>query len=132
LATDVIIGSAPPERAGAASAISETGSELGGALGIAILGSIGASVYRGVMAGAAPTGISPEAMAAARDTLGGAAAVAARLPDPLGPELFSAARAAFTQALEWTAIISVAVVLVTALAAVFVLRPTAAEPPLQH
>ncbi|MDQ2690235.1 MAG: MFS transporter, partial [Chloroflexota bacterium] len=39
--TELIVGSAPPERAGAASGISETGSELGGALGIAILGSIG-------------------------------------------------------------------------------------------
>lgn len=41
LATDLIVGAAPPERAGAASAISETSSELGGAFGIAILGSIG-------------------------------------------------------------------------------------------
>ena len=50
LATDLIVGAAPPERAGAASAISETGAELGGALGIAILGSIGTAVYRGAMA----------------------------------------------------------------------------------
>jgi DHA2 family multidrug resistance protein-like MFS transporter len=41
LGTDLMVGSAPPERAGAAAAISETSSELGGALGIAILGSIG-------------------------------------------------------------------------------------------
>ena len=45
LATDVIVGAAPPERAGAASAISETGSELGGALGIALLGSLATAVY---------------------------------------------------------------------------------------
>ena len=45
LATDLIVGSAPPERAGAASAISETGSELGGALGIALLGSLATAVY---------------------------------------------------------------------------------------
>src|SRR6266540_2956996 len=45
--TDLIVSSAPPERAGAASGISETGAELGGALGIAILGSIGVAVYRG-------------------------------------------------------------------------------------
>src|SRR5207253_8309599 len=44
LATDLIVGSAPVERAGAASAISETSSELGGALGIAVLGSIGVAV----------------------------------------------------------------------------------------
>ncbi len=44
LATDLMVGTAPPERAGAASAIAETGSEFGGALGIAILGSIGTAV----------------------------------------------------------------------------------------
>ena len=38
--TDLIVGSAPPERAGAAAAISETSSEFGGALGIAVLGSV--------------------------------------------------------------------------------------------
>ncbi|MDQ3054582.1 MAG: MFS transporter, partial [Actinomycetota bacterium] len=46
LTTELIVGSAPPERAGAASGISETAAELGGALGIAILGSIGVAIYR--------------------------------------------------------------------------------------
>ena len=79
LATDLIVGTAPPERAGAASAISETGSEFGGALGIAILGSIGTAVYRGEMADAVPTGVPPEAAELARDTLGGAVAAAGHL-----------------------------------------------------
>ena len=47
LAADLAVGSAPPERAGAASGISETSSELGGALGLAILGTLGTAVYRG-------------------------------------------------------------------------------------
>jgi DHA2 family multidrug resistance protein-like MFS transporter len=46
LSTDLVVGSAPPERAGSASGMSETGTELGGALGIALLGSIGTAVYR--------------------------------------------------------------------------------------
>ncbi|HET9036482.1 MAG TPA: MFS transporter, partial [Myxococcaceae bacterium] len=46
LSNDVVIGCAPPERAGAAAALSETGSELGGALGIALLGSLGTAFYR--------------------------------------------------------------------------------------
>ena len=46
LATDLMVGTAPPERAGAASAIAETGAEFGGALGIAVLGLIGTAVYR--------------------------------------------------------------------------------------
>src|SRR5499433_241022 len=70
--TDLIVSSAPPERAGAASGISETGAELGGALGLAVLGSIGLAVYRGHLASALPPGIPSQAAAAAQDTLGGA------------------------------------------------------------
>jgi MFS transporter, DHA2 family, multidrug resistance protein len=129
LATDLIVGSAPPERAGAASAISETGSELGGALGIAVLGSIGTAVYRGAMVNAVPKGISQEVAAAARDTLGGALAVAARLPIPLGDQLVAAAREAFTHAMELTANISAAVVLAMAIAAALLLPR---QPPRQE
>lgn len=77
LTTDLIVGSAPPERAGAASAISETGAEFGGALGIAILGGIATAVYRRDVANSLPAGIAPETADAARDTLGGAVAAAA-------------------------------------------------------
>jgi DHA2 family multidrug resistance protein-like MFS transporter len=49
LATDVLVGSVAPERSGAAAALSETASELGGALGIAVLGSVGAAVFRNEM-----------------------------------------------------------------------------------
>ena len=75
----MIIGAAPPERAGAASAISETCSEFGGALGIAILGSIGTAIYRRAMARSVE-GIPREAAEAARDTLGGAVAAAEQVP----------------------------------------------------
>src|SRR5262249_15366939 len=63
--TDLIVSSAPPERAGAASGISETGAELGGALGLAVLGSIGVAVYRGHLASALPPGIPSQAAPAA-------------------------------------------------------------------
>jgi DHA2 family multidrug resistance protein-like MFS transporter len=56
LSTDLIVGAAPPERAGAASALSETGTELGGALGIALLGSLGTAVHRSQVAGGVPFG----------------------------------------------------------------------------
>ena len=81
LATELIVGSAPPEKAGAASGISETGGELGGALGLAILGSIGTAVYRRTLGSTLPAGLPAEAAAAARDTLGGAVGVAAELPE---------------------------------------------------
>src|SRR6266542_1181471 len=83
LTTDLIVGSAPPERAGAASGISETAVELGGALGISVLGSLGVAIYRGDLAHL-PAGLSADATATARDTLGGAVKVAALLPDSLG------------------------------------------------
>src|SRR5262249_36597888 len=83
-APDLIVSSAPPQGAGAASGISETGAELGGALGIAILGSIGVAVYRGELAASLPAGIPAQAAAAARDTLGGAVGVASQLPQGLG------------------------------------------------
>jgi len=122
LATDLIVGSAPVERAGAASAISETSSEFGGALGIAILGSIGTAVYRGVMADAVPGSVPPEAMEVARGTLGGAVAVAERLPAQLGAGLLGTAREAFAQAFEVAAAISAAIALATAVVAVLLLR----------
>ncbi len=68
LTTELIVGSAPPERAGAASGISETGAELGGALGISILGSIGISIYRSELASDLPASVPAEAATVARAT----------------------------------------------------------------
>jgi DHA2 family multidrug resistance protein-like MFS transporter len=122
LTTELIVGSAPPERAGAASGISETGAELGGALGIAILGSIGVAVYRGVMADALPGGIPAEAAAAARDTLGAAVGVADGLPDGLGAALLETARGAFLQGMHLAAAIGAVVAAALLLVAVTALR----------
>jgi DHA2 family multidrug resistance protein-like MFS transporter len=122
LATDIIVGSAPVERAGAASAISETSSELGGALGIAILGSIGTAVYRTRMTSALPNGVPSDVSEVARGTLGGATAVAERLPDQLGAALLGTARDAFTQAFVATAAVNAVLVLATAIAAIVMLR----------
>ncbi len=132
LATDLIVGSAPVERAGAASAISETSSELGGALGIAILGSVGTAVYRGAMAHAAPGGVPAEAMNVARSTLGGAVAVADQLPRELGAELLGSAKDAFAQSFQLAAAVSAAVAMATAVVALVLLRevrPTSKKEP---
>jgi MFS transporter, DHA2 family, multidrug resistance protein len=120
--TDLIVSSAPPERAGAASGISETGAELGGALGIAILGSIGVAVYRGRLADALPAGIPSEAATVARDTLGGAVGVAGQLPGELGAALLAAARDAFIQGMQLTVTLSAVVALGIAVAATVLLR----------
>jgi DHA2 family multidrug resistance protein-like MFS transporter len=122
LTTDLVVGTAPPERAGAASAISETGAEFGGALGIALLGSIGAAVYRSRLIDAVPAGVPPQAAEAARDTLGGALTVAQELPDRLGAGLLDAAREAFTQGLRLTAVIGALVAVAVAIVVVALLR----------
>ena len=71
LTTDIVLSAAPPERAGAASALSETSSEFGGALGIAVMGSIVTAIYRGEIAGTFPPGVPAEAAEIARSTIGG-------------------------------------------------------------
>ncbi|WP_119583725.1 MFS transporter, partial [Streptomyces europaeiscabiei] len=72
--TDLALGAAPVERAGSASSLLETGQEFGGALGMAVLGSIGTALYHHEMPATAP--------GPARETLGGALAVAGQLPGP--------------------------------------------------
>src|SRR5690349_8939039 len=78
-ATELVMGTVPAERAGASSALMETASEFGGALGIAILGSIGAAVYRATLGGSVPD--------TARETISGAVAVAEHLPPPAAADL---------------------------------------------
>lgn len=107
LTTDLIIGTAPPERAGAASAISETSAELGGALGIASFGSIGVAIYRMGMAERIPPALSAGDAESARATLGGALAAANELNGQDGAVLVDAGRAAFLSALQLCAVISV-------------------------
>ncbi|MFN8520132.1 MAG: MFS transporter [Chloroflexota bacterium] len=108
LTTELVVGSAPPEQAGAASGISETATELGGSLGIAILGSIGVALYRGTMLGHAPPGVPADVLDAARDTLGGAVDAAGRLPQVVGDALLAVARDAFVQGMQAAAVLSAA------------------------
>ncbi|HEX4403462.1 MAG TPA: MFS transporter [Polyangia bacterium] len=120
--TNLIVGTAPRERAGAAAAISETSAELGGALGIAILGSIGTAIYRGDMARAALAGVPEATRLAARDTVGGATSAAAQLPGALGARLLETARASFTHTLHVTLVICAVLSALTAVVAVVLLR----------
>jgi DHA2 family multidrug resistance protein-like MFS transporter len=120
LATDLVVGTAPSERAGTAAAISETSSELGGALGIAILGTIGAAVYRSQVD--IPPAVPPQAAEAARDTLGGAVATSGELPDAVASELLDSARDAFVSGLQLAALTSAVIGLATATLVAVVLR----------
>jgi MFS transporter, DHA2 family, multidrug resistance protein len=129
LGTDLVVSCVPPERAGVASGISETGAELGGALGIAVLGSIGVAVYRSQITDAVPDGVPPEASESATDTLGGATEAVERLPNELGATLLDAAQDAFTRGLQTAAVVGVAVAVATAILAAFLLRRAGPQSP---
>ena len=130
LATELIVGSAPPEQAGAATGMSETSGELGGALGIAILGSLGTAVYRTEVADRLPPDLPPAVVDAARDTLGGAVAIAQTLPEEAGAALVSVAQVAFIDALHFVAAVAAVGAILTAIGAAAALRsvPPRAEP----
>jgi MFS transporter, DHA2 family, multidrug resistance protein len=117
LATDQIVGAVPPEQSGAAAAVSETSVEFGGALGIAVLGSIVTALYRRAITGTLPDGVSPEILETTQGTLGGAVAVAADLPGPFGAVVLASARAAFTSAVQAAAAICVVLALAAAIVA---------------
>ncbi|HEY5855882.1 MAG TPA: MFS transporter [Aldersonia sp.] len=105
LTNDTIIAGVPPERAGAATGISETSAEVGGTLGIAVLGSLAMAVYRPrVDAALAPDTTAHDADAA-RNTLAGALDVADRLPHDEAARLVAAAQSAFTTGLHIAAAI---------------------------
>jgi DHA2 family multidrug resistance protein-like MFS transporter len=135
LATDLIVGAVPAERAGVASGLSETGTELGGALGIALLGSITTAVYRSQLTGALPAGLRPHTVTAARGTLAAAVHAADRLPPHLGEPLLAAARSAFTEGLHLAVIVAGVLAITLAVSTAAVLRrpqPTPDTEPAPH
>lgn len=107
LTVDLVVGAAPPERAGAASALAETGAELGGALGLAVLGSLGIAVYRSQVVPALTSEIAPEIAEAIRETLGGAVVAVQQLPGQLGDSILAVARQAFVQGVQLNALLGV-------------------------
>ncbi|CAM3813150.1 MFS transporter [Kibdelosporangium persicum] len=109
IATDLVLATAPKNRAGAAAAVSETANEFGGAIGIAVLGSVAAAIYRAELPADVP--------GPARETLGAAHQIAASMPVELGQALITAARASFVSGMQWVVWLCAAV---SVLVAVFV------------
>lgn len=120
LVADLVVGLVSPQRAGAASALMETCSEFGGALGIALLGSIGAAVSRGSLS--LPAGLTDGDAHEARQGLAGAVTVADRLPGGLGRQVLTAARSAFTDGLDTVAWVGATLLICAAVASVTLLR----------
>jgi hypothetical protein len=76
-ATEAIMGVVPKEKAGVGSAVNDATRLFGGTLGVAVIGSISASLYTNRLGATIPAGLPPTAIAAARGSIGGAL-VAAR------------------------------------------------------
>jgi DHA2 family multidrug resistance protein-like MFS transporter len=121
LCTDLIVGAVPPERAGAAAAMSETASELGGAVGIAILGTIGSAFFKSGLVHASALDVLNVRNGAAA-TLGEVMAVVRELPIESGSALKELAGSSFTLALRMDALVCAVIVIATVLGTAGILR----------
>jgi len=128
LGTDLVISSVPPEKTGAAAATSETATELGMAMGIAVIGSVGAAIYRTYMQGRMPPGLDPEQVVIATDTLGGALGIAQQLSPALAESLLVVVQSAFAEALHANALIGAAIMLAAAILTAICLREVRVRP----
>ncbi len=122
LTTDLVVGSVPPAKAGAASGLSTTASDLGISLGVAVIGSIAVAGYRSAMAESLPAGLPPEVAIAAGETLAGAMAAADLLPGGAAEALVETARSAFTGGLHLGAFTAAGIAAVAAVLAATQLR----------
>lgn len=114
---DNVLATVPAQRAGAAAAVSETSFELGGALGIAILGTLLNSTYSATLQ--VPAGIPGQA---ARESIAGALSTAESLPPEQAGQLIGAARVAFVEAVHVTSLTTAAMLAVVAVIALVGLR----------
>ena len=113
VSNDLIVSAVPADKAGAASAISETAYEVGAVLGTAVLGSIlTASYHRSVVV---PDGVPAVDAAAAAETLGGATTVAQTLPAAQAQQLLDSAQSAFGSGVGITSGIGVALMVLAAI-----------------
>ena len=120
VSNELILSSAPPAKAGAASAVSETAYELGAVLGTAILGGILTAAYRSQIV--VPEGVPADVAYAARETLAGAMVAADSLDAPLADALRTAAAHAFDAGVGTTALIGAGLVVVAAIIAATMMR----------
>ena len=130
LGTNLVVSAAPPEQAGSSSSMAQTANEAGAALGVAIMGSIGAAVYRAQIAYTMPAGVPADDATAAHENVASAGAVASHLPEQVGSALLSAAREAFNRGLTVFAAISTGILIIAALFIITMLKhvpPTGQE-----
>jgi hypothetical protein len=112
-ATDAVMGSIPVAKAGVGSATNDVTRQLGGALGVAIIGSAMNARFSADMADAV-VGLPQQAADAAANSVGAAITIASQLPEPMGTALASAANNAFLQGLGAAAAVATGVAFVGA------------------
>jgi len=112
-ATDAVMGAVPEEKAGVASAMNDVTRQVGGALGVAVIGSAMSSFYSERVSEAA-SALPPDAAEGARNSLGQALGIASTLPPEAAGALVSGARVAFTEAFGLSALIAMGAALLGA------------------
>jgi EmrB/QacA subfamily drug resistance transporter len=112
--TSAVMGAVPEAKAGVGSAMNDLLRQLGGALGVAVIGSVINTVYRDQMAGAL-AGLPAAAADAAGDSVGAAVAIADQVGGAAGQALAGAARSGFTDALGVAALVAAGFAIVTAI-----------------
>ncbi|WP_017584450.1 MFS transporter [Nocardiopsis valliformis] len=122
LAVDVVVAAVSPDRAGAASAVSETANEFGAAMGIAVLGTVSAAAYRAGIQAQLPDGVPAERAEAISSSLGAALAVAEHLPTGAAESLAASAREAFVSGMAATGMVGAALLLALGLGLIVLLR----------
>ncbi|UVI29521.1 MFS transporter [Paenibacillus spongiae] len=122
LSSDLIIGSAPSEKAGSAASLLQTSGEFAFALGIAGLGSIGTYIYRSQVAGFISSDMTASAARDSREGLPGAILAAQSLPEPMRSSLLRGAREAFTGGMHAVAVVSGGIMICIAILAMIKLR----------
>jgi len=132
LTTGLVVGSVPPEKAGAASGLSTTANDLGLSLGVALIGSVGVAAYRNEIE--LPAGLPADVVASAKESLDGAVSSVQGLSADVATAVLEPARAAFTSGLNLGAVIAAVIAAVGAVLAAVRLRhvpptgaPAAAE-----
>lgn len=125
LTNDQIATAVPPEKAGAASAISETAYELGTTLGVALLGSVLNATYRARVL--LPDGLTAAQQATAGETLGGAVDVAGRVDGAVADALLDSARLAFDTGTQNAAVVGTVVAVLAAVVSFVMLRRATAD-----
>ena len=126
-ATDTILGALPPDQFGVGSAVNDTTREIGGALGVAILGSLFAGSYASQLRPQLPSNVPEDVARVVTESLAGTLAVAEQVGGAMGQALVATAQEAFVSAMSLTTVVGAVIALMGVLVAVIWMPNRAAD-----